>query len=120
MPSDTFYDFTLLKKISYSNAEFEQKLISIFVETVPESLNTLKSAWEARNFQVLATSAHKLKTTIHSMEISPLKEGIKRLEWLATQHADSAETALLFSEIHATLSQIVEEFKSRLELRRSR
>ncbi len=108
---NTLYDYTILSKLSLGNKDFERKMIRIFIDTVPISIKKLQEAWATKNFPQLTVTAHKLKTTVHTMGIQPLKEPIKKLEAQAGTGAASEETQEQVESICNFLKAIVLEFE---------
>ncbi len=108
------YDYEVLVKLSYSNKEFEKRLLHIFIETVPVSIAKLKSAFEQKDLALLKATAHKLKTTVHSMGIQQLQEPVLALENTGHDALENPETVYAVAQVYTTLDAIVQEFKLRL------
>lgn len=108
---NTLYDYSILSKLSLGNKDFEKKMMHIFIDTVPSSIKRLQEAWATKNFPQLTVIAHKLKTTVHTMGIQPLKEPIKKLEIQAGTGFASDETQEQVEAICHFLKAIVLEFE---------
>ncbi|MBC7390820.1 MAG: response regulator [Opitutaceae bacterium] len=108
------YDFTNLHLISNGNKEFEKKLLRIFIDTVPESVEKLAEACRKKNAGSISVTAHKLKTTINAMGIEQLKVPIQSLEDYANAGKDNELLTSLSNEVIDMLTDIVNQFKSKL------
>lgn len=107
-----FYDFEKLSHISNGNKEFEKKLLRIFIDTVPDTIARLEQFCREENKDGIATTAHKLKTTINSMGIEGLKDSIQLLEDAAYAKEEIIYLKKLAKEIMDVLNQIVKDFKA--------
>jgi len=112
--TDQVYDYRFLAQITNGDKEFERKLLYIFVSTVPNATSELMKSLESSDFISLAETAHKMKTTIHSMGIKQLKGPISKLEELATKKANTKEIEKLTNEVVGFMDALTSEFKSRL------
>lgn len=108
------YDYGILTQITNGDKEFASRLLCLFVQTVPMSTEKLLRALEEKDFVSLAETAHKLKTTIHTMGIHHLKEPIHQLEEFAKKSDRFFETEKLTHEVARTLTELVSEFRSKL------
>jgi len=113
-PSKGIYDFSKLNQISNGNKDFEKKLLGVFIDTVPESINKLRLSCAERNSENMAKMAHKLKTTINAMGIEQLKGPIQNLEDAANAKKDIKELTSLATKINDTLEEILDEFRAKL------
>ncbi|HKP32798.1 MAG TPA: response regulator [Chitinophagaceae bacterium] len=74
------YDLELVKEISGGDETFVKSMVVLFLQTVPPSLDDLQSACNDQNWEQAGKVAHKLKSTIDSMKIAPLKDVIRKIE----------------------------------------
>ena len=74
------YDLELVKEISGGDEAFVKSMVVLFLQTVPVSLDDLQSACNDQNWEQAGRVAHKLKSTIDSMKITPLKDVIRKIE----------------------------------------
>lgn len=107
------YDYRTLAQITNGNKDFEKRLIDIFVNTVPLSTQKLRTSLEDGDYVSLAETAHKLKTTVHTMGIQVLKVPIKKLEELAKKKENLGEVEELTKQVATFMDALTLEFKSR-------
>ena len=77
---EPLYDLSMVRAVSGGDEGFIKKMIQLFVETVPPSLNDLKEAEGQQQWERVGKAAHKLKSTIDSMGITSLKDDIRAVE----------------------------------------
>ncbi len=71
-----FYDLTQLRAISRGNETFLKTMVKLFVEQTPGIVEGILHHHHQGDLQAMASLAHKLKQSIHSMGIHSLKETI--------------------------------------------
>ncbi len=111
--SDTglLYDLTYLESASVDDKEFIKKLVSMFIEIMPESLHELNEAANIKDIKQVRKSAHKMKSSIELMGIHSLKDTIKTLEFIADDdnsldvHIDYLNNKM--NEVFAQLKELI-------------
>ncbi|MDX5346508.1 MAG: Hpt domain-containing protein [Hymenobacteraceae bacterium] len=78
--TDKLYDLTLLEKMSRGNQQFMLRMLILFMETVPPSVQQMQESFRLAEWQELSKQAHKLKSTLDTMGIASLKEPIRKIE----------------------------------------
>ncbi len=79
-PDNALYDLTLVKAISGGDEDFVKNMIHLFLETVPAILGQMETSCAERNWELTSKLAHKLKSTIDSLNIYQLQDLIRRIE----------------------------------------
>jgi CheY-like chemotaxis protein len=74
------YDLSMVEAISGGDTSFVNRMLLLFLETVPATLTDLSSAADSGEWLALSKVAHKLKSTIDSMQILSLKPVIREVE----------------------------------------
>jgi PAS domain S-box-containing protein len=74
------YDLTMVQSVSGGDEAFIKKMVALFIETVPQNIQDLKKAMEEANWEQVAKTAHKLKSTIDSMGIKSIHTEIRAVE----------------------------------------
>jgi CheY-like chemotaxis protein len=77
---EKLYDLTMVQTISGGDAGFVNKMVQLFLETVPPSMDDLQKETGQQNWVNASKLAHKLKATIDSMGITRLKEVVRTIE----------------------------------------
>ena len=108
------YNFDQLQEIAIGNPDFIKSLALIFLQTVPTDSAEMVAAAKAGEWQRVSKLAHKLKSTVDSMNIISLKSSIRRIEIDAKNKINTAELLLLAEKANSILNtvamQIREEF----------
>lgn len=77
-----------LKKLSKGNEQFVKEMIRIFLEENPGEIITLGKAIEQRDFDLINSAAHKLRSTVPFVGIDKMIAGdISEIEHLAQNKA---------------------------------
>lgn len=77
---EKLYDLTHLHSMCRGNEAFFNKMLKVFIDTVPTSVVSLETAMLRRDWNHVAEMAHKLKTSFDTMRVSSLKPVIRKLE----------------------------------------
>lgn len=105
-------DLTYLKTVSNNNQEFIQEIVATFLESMPKSIEDIKTYLEAKDWAQLGKVVHKIKPTITLMGIHQLRDKILELE-LETKAAAPDETIIrdLSKNVVLYLNQGIEFLK---------
>jgi CheY-like chemotaxis protein len=79
-PDNALYDLTLVKAISGGDESFVKSMVLLFLETVPCILDQMQVACLSKDWELTSRLAHKLKSTIDSMNIYQLQDLIRKIE----------------------------------------
>jgi CheY-like chemotaxis protein len=108
------YDLTMIHSVSGGDASFIKKMVSLFIETVPQNVAELKKSAEAENWDQAAKLAHKLKSTIDSMGIKSIHQEIRLVEANAKQKANLADMPSLIQKIGSVIANCVEQLHAEI------
>ena len=107
---EKLYDLTSLKKISQGNEGFLKKMISLFAQQVPQSVQEMKEALDKKEFEKVRAIAHKIKPAIDNMGISSLHKTIRDIE----RNAVEATDIFLLKDDVATTEHIISNVTAQL------
>jgi len=79
-PEEKLYDLTHLYTMCRGNEAFFNKMLQVFIDTVPTSIVALETAMLRQDWLDVAETAHKLKTSFDTMRVARLKPMIRKLE----------------------------------------
>jgi CheY-like chemotaxis protein len=74
------YDLSMVESISGGDKAFILKMLQLFLDTVPATLEDMRIKSDSRDWAALSKVAHKLKSTVDSMGIAALKQDIRKVE----------------------------------------
>jgi CheY-like chemotaxis protein len=77
---EKLYDLTMVKTISGGDESFVKRMVQLFIDTMPPSLDELKKETQQQNWTQVSKLGHKMKATIDSMGIVSLKDDIRAIE----------------------------------------
>jgi len=79
-PGEKLYDLSMVEAISGGDKSFTKRMLQLFLDTVPATLTDIRNASDKGEWMTLSKHAHKLKSTIDSMNIDTLKADIRNIE----------------------------------------
>lgn len=110
-PVEKLYDLSLINTIGKDDPAFAKKIVSIFLETMPESLDALMKTVQERNYEQIGKVAHKMKSSIDSMGISSLKDVIREMETIKPGNDNiitlAAKINAVMKEVFVQLTELV-------------
>ncbi len=105
---EKLFDLSMINIIGKDDPAFVKKIISIFLDTMPTSLANLMKASDEKNYEQVAKVAHKMKSSIDSMGITPLKDIIRELE---TVTEGNERTEFLLETVKNTMNKVFTQMK---------
>src|SRR5205085_11678594 len=77
---EKLYDLSMVEVISGGDKSFIKRMVQLFLDTVPGTLSDIKNSCDKSEWSALSKHAHKLKSTIDSMNIDSVKQDIRTIE----------------------------------------
>jgi CheY-like chemotaxis protein/HPt (histidine-containing phosphotransfer) domain-containing protein len=108
------YDLTFINSISKGDEEFGKKIINIFLETMPALQDTIVMGGEENNNEIIARTAHKMKSNIDLLGIHSLKEIIRKLEHIETAPGSAGERSEWIEKVSRTLKDVCTQLKEQV------
>ena len=108
------YRLTKLQDIAKGNQKFIDKMLRLFIDQIPDSVNYIKTAYKEGDFEKIKKTAHKIKPTIDIMEIESLKDDIRHIEKYAEIYQSSEQLENLISHLDEVVERVVEELNERV------
>jgi CheY-like chemotaxis protein/HPt (histidine-containing phosphotransfer) domain-containing protein len=109
------YDFKLVEEIAGGDQEFIKRMMGMFVDTAPGLLSDLKLNIEAGNWDKASKIAHRMKSTIDSMNIKAIKVEIRQIETNGKQQVNLDEMPALLDRVSTVLTECIESVRKELE-----
>lgn len=88
---NNLYDFTFLKNMESTDEEFISSLKQIFIKNIPPTAKQMIKACEQQHWSSVSQLAHKLKSSIDTLNIKTLKAPIRHIEQCA-KHGKALDT----------------------------
>lgn len=114
-PNDSLYDLSALKNDQPSNRAFLIKMLSIFVETIPISVETMFHYFERDEFDQVSKIAHKIKPSIDGAGIVLLRDCIRNLEDYKEKERNVIQIKSDLILLRKVIAEVVEAFKQEIE-----
>lgn len=105
------YDLSMVDAISGGDKSFINKMLQLFLGTVPPTLNEMRVACDAADWLALSKLAHKLKSTIDSMGIASLKQDIRLVEHNGKSGQGVEELPSLVRRITEVMHEVMRQVK---------
>lgn len=106
------YDLSMVQSVSGGDETFIRKMVTLFIETVPQNIVDLKNALAAENWEQVGKTAHKLKSTIDSMGIKSLRQDIRTVEANARQQESLQDISPLVANIDAVIRECIGQLQT--------
>ncbi|MDR9488130.1 Hpt domain-containing protein [Salibacter sp.] len=110
--SEKLYSLEFVEEMSGGNEEFTKQLIELFIESVPESIEKINKFYENEEYEKLGKEAHKLKSTIQTVQIPSFIEKIKEMEHIGKTGEELDKLPGLIEEFNEIMPKAVEQIKS--------
>jgi hypothetical protein len=101
------YDFASLKEATGEDKEFMNSMIQLILLDTPKDLKVMEIALENKNYTIVSSIAHKIKSSVHFVCKANLFDDIKAVEkWENQDEIMIEKTLLLIANIFTLLNQI--------------
>ena len=115
-PVTSLYNLSMIEAISGGDKAFINKMLALFLETVPNTLNDLKTTADSGDWMMLSKHAHKLKSTIDSMGITSLKQDIRDIEQGGKTGGNAERLRMLTAKVLEVMELVMDEVGRNREL----
>jgi PAS domain S-box-containing protein len=105
------YDLSELNELGRGNAEFVQKMVSIFVEQTPQMVREMNEYFNEQNHKGLYAVVHKMKSSVIHMGILRIQQDIRQLEKLAAEGSKYETMKPMVARITETLDAVIIDLK---------
>lgn len=115
MLAQQLYDLSKLRATSRGNEAFVQRMIKLFLEQIPDSLNQLNEAYKKNDLEKVRSIAHQIKPTIDALNIHQLRGEIRLLEKYAEEGTRIEELTVLMEKMNQVMQLVIAEIKKELQ-----
>ena len=112
--SDNLYNLSKLYEIGRGDVSFVNKMIQIFVDYTPTTLNEISTALQNNDFIQISRLAHRMKPSIDNLGIVSLLNTVKDLE-LETKKEDVNKPLIeeLVNYLQVILTKVIQKLKEK-------
>lgn len=107
------YSLKTIEEISNGNRKMINEMLKAFIKQVPVTIETIRNAYNKKDFTAIYAAAHNIKPNIDTLEIVSLKDNIRQIEAFANQQKNGLELSGLIEILDTVLSTIVERLKTK-------
>jgi HPt (histidine-containing phosphotransfer) domain-containing protein len=114
MSEAKLYDLTLVNQVAKGNTPFIRRLCAAFIQGSYEAIEEMNQALGVNNWAELNRVAHKVKSTIDTMNVTEAKQLIRAIEAAAhgqDRHSVTELIGKLSVVIEAASTQIHNDFE---------
>jgi CheY-like chemotaxis protein len=108
---EKLYDLSMVEAVSGGDKTFIVKMMDLFLQTVPQTLNDLQTSAEKKDWNAVSKHAHKLKSTIDSMAITLLKQDIRTIENDAKKGSNPVQLAQLVDKVNEIMQRVMTQVR---------
>jgi CheY-like chemotaxis protein len=112
--SEKLYDLSMVSEISGGDKSFIQRMLQLFLDTVPATLADIRNTCDRNEWMALSKHAHKLKSTIDSLNIASLKDVIRAIEIKGKSGDDVAVIPALVEKVLSVMAEVIQQVKREL------
>jgi CheY-like chemotaxis protein len=109
--TEKLYDLTLVNEITKGNQEFMKNLVQIFIDTIPATCKEMIAACAVNDWEQASKLAHKLKSTVDTMQIASIKEEVRTVEMNGKQVIDVTAIPAIVHKIALIISEVTIQLK---------
>jgi CheY-like chemotaxis protein len=110
-PCERLYDLSMVSSIAGGDQGFIKKMVQIFLDTMPPSVDQLQNELQQQNWDALSKLAHKMKSTIDSMGIVRLKDVIRVIEANGKQKQNLEQIPGFVKQVDDVLKDCIQQLK---------
>lgn len=108
------YDLSMVDAIAGGDQSFTRRMLQLFLDTVPATLADIRSTCDKGDWMALSKHAHKLKSTIDSLNIASLKDVIRSIETKGKTADDVASIPASVEKVLVVMKEVMEQVKKEL------
>ncbi len=112
----SLYDLSMVRSVSGGDEGFINKMVQLFIETVPPGVKDLKEAHDQQEWQRMGKIAHKLKSTVDSMGIVSLKDDIRLIEHNGKHEKDTSTLLPYINRVTTIINDCILQLKADFSL----
>jgi len=104
-------DLTYLKNISNDNQKFIDEMLKAFIQSIPKSIEEIKTNLAAKDWVALARAVHKLKPSLTLIGLHSTREKAMMLEEVCKQQKNANAISFQANELCQELNVALEELR---------
>lgn len=114
--SEQLYNLSLVNDLAEGNTDFIKSLVQIFIDTIPPTSKEMLECIDKAEWEQAGKLAHKLKSTIDTMQIVSIKEDIRFIEWNGKNKTNTDQIPTIANKVDAVITTATIQLKAEFEL----
>jgi HPt (histidine-containing phosphotransfer) domain-containing protein len=110
------YSLDKINEMAEGDNDFINSVISVFLEEVPQDLESLEKALETGNYEQVYQLAHKIKPNVDLLGMEQTRAAALEIETLGKSEANMAQIQNVFPVLKKDIEQVVAELKNDFNL----
>lgn len=110
------YSLDKIKEMADGDEDFINSVISVFLEEVPQDLESLELALNTSNFEQVYQLAHKIKPNVDLLGMEQTRAAALEIETLGKSAANMSEIQNIFPNLKKDIEQVVSELRKDFNL----
>lgn len=110
------YSLDKINEMADGDNEFINSVIAVFLEEVPQDLESLERALEIGDFEQVYQLAHKIKPNVDLLGMEQTRAAALEIETLGKSEANMAQIQNVFPGLKKDIEQVVTELKNDFNL----
>ncbi len=106
------YSIEQIREIADGDKEFELGMLSTILQEIPITLNRMLEYHSDKEFALTGSQAHKLKATIHLLQINEIADEIQELEDISRDGDEVERIGLLVGKVNEIVSFVLRDIKA--------
>ncbi len=108
---NALFSLVKLEEMSRGDVDFVKKLVGIFIQTIPESIDEIIKFYEDNDIDGISRTAHKIKPSVATMGVKSIEQEILDLEGFSNENYDSNNLKKCIEKVSSTLTMVISELK---------
>lgn len=109
--TEQLYDLSALNDIGKGNSAFINKMINLFCDQTPGTIEQMKEAFENGQLETMGALAHKIKPSIDNLKIKSLREVIREIEQAGKENKMTEKLKQQIALTETTIQEVVRQLR---------
>jgi CheY-like chemotaxis protein len=111
----SLYDLSLLMRDDPGNEVFLRRMLSIFIETIPAAVTSMEDYFQAGDWEMVSTLAHKIKPTLDGTGIVSTRDMIRNIESFREKKRTTDQLGEDIKALKKIIDEVVRSFKKEVD-----
>jgi signal transduction histidine kinase/CheY-like chemotaxis protein/HPt (histidine-containing phosphotransfer) domain-containing protein len=110
------YSLSKLEEMANGNEKFVPDMLKLFLNLIPNSLQTINDSYKTNDLDVLRKTAHKIKPSINNLGITSIKEDILVLEKWDETNFTRTELETTLQKVNEVIDSVIDSISTKEKL----